>query len=178
MAVALAGAAMIATSAEAVPITFNFTSSEYEASFLIDSTISPDFFSPGELFFYELPVTSGGTTTKQLVTFISSSFPVDNGNGVRGGGFSSDGTFERFFYGPQVYGGTEANPTFATGIFNLTGYNSGAPGVLSVVVGPGAPAPEVGMGLLSALAAGLALFLSRMRMPLLPFASRRRFAAA
>jgi hypothetical protein len=38
--------------------------------------------------------------------------------------------------------------------------------------GPGAPAPEVGVGLLSALAAGLALLLSRTRMPTLGFASR------
>jgi hypothetical protein len=44
--------------------------------------------------------------------------------------------------------------------------------------GPGAPAPEIGMGLLSALAAGLALLLSRTRVPWFNFARRARFATA
>jgi hypothetical protein len=96
-----------------------------------------------------------------------------------------DSTGSYSYQGPQLYSGNENSPTFLTGAFNLVGdqfppSSSGPTGTLNIsrAAGPGAPAPEIGMGLLSALAAGLALFLSRMRMPAFTFASRRRFAAA
>jgi hypothetical protein len=56
-------------------------------------------------------------------------------------------------------------------------YVSGSP-YISANVGPGAPAPEVGVGLLSAVAAALALWLSRMPDGGLAFSRLRRRAAA
>lgn len=85
------------------------------------------------------------------------------------------------FNGPQLYTGSESSPVISIGNYNLTGLPSGSPATLKIsrAAGPGAPAPEVGMGLLSALVAGLGLALTRMRSnPLAGLLNRRRAAFA
>jgi hypothetical protein len=102
-------------------------------------------------------LTIGSNTSPGSVTF----GPGDYGFGVSG---ASSLQYHNFF----VYNDAVTNNSYFTPTLVAT----------SRAAGPGAPAPEIGMGLLSALAAGLALFVSRIRMPAFPFARRRRLAAA
>jgi len=98
------------------------------------------------------------------------------------GYFTSDGGFVSFL-DPGVFGGLNLNrnnvvysgqllfagpgtsPTFSVGTFTFGGntLTFARPGAAA----PGGAAPEVGLGLLSLLAAAAALAMTRMRMPLL-----------
>ena len=80
------------------------------------------------------------------------------------------------YTGAQFFTGTTSNPIFTPGFYALTGSNAiasqtgGGTGTMTitrVLAAPGGAAPEVGLGLLSLLAAACALAFTRLRMPLL-----------
>jgi hypothetical protein len=75
------------------------------------------------------------------------------------------------YAGAQLYSGPEADPVFSLCSYDLsrdsTYGGAATTGTLTISQGgaPGSPSPEVGAGLLSALAAAAALFLTRTRSP-------------
>ncbi|MEG3151560.1 hypothetical protein U1769_16835 [Sphingomonas sp. ZT3P38] len=86
----------------------------------------------------------------------------------------ANSSFNYYYVGPQLYSGSEASPVFTPGTYGFSRSSSGAFAnassgygslVISKVDAPGGAAPEVGVGLLSMLAAAAALALTRMRRP-------------
>lgn len=72
------------------------------------------------------------------------------------------------FTGAQLYTGPESSPILKQGSFVLQNFYAGGPnGTISIspAIGPGSPSPELGAGFLSLLAAGAALFFTRLRRP-------------
>ena len=89
--------------------------------------------------------------------------------------FEFDGNGGYYLYrSERLFSGSTANPSFTPGLYQLVGDNrglTGATGTLRILApggaAPGGAAPEVGLGLLSLLAAAAALAFTRLRMPLL-----------
>ena len=84
-----------------------------------------------------------------------------------------------FYTGQQLYSGSPTAPSFTPGFYNLVGSRtyggmSGATGTLRIsqAGAPGGAAPEVGLGLLSLLAAVAALGFTRLWKPLTRRATR------
>lgn len=79
--------------------------------------------------------------------------------------FNQQGNVTYDYVGSALYNtgvpNAESNPTFNTGTFSLVNALTGSPTTLKI--SPSGPAPEVGVGPLSALVAGLGLFLARAR---------------
>ena len=67
------------------------------------------------------------------------------------------------FSGPQLFVGTTSSPTIIPGTYTLRSGLNGSTAQLRIVPAPAAPAPEVGIGWLSALSALGALVLTRRR---------------
>ena len=78
-----------------------------------------------------------------------------------GGGFTT--IYDNFQYhgGPQLYSGSELAPYFLPGVY--TGFTGGATANPTLTIAPRAPAPIVGSGIFSALAALAGLALTRLR---------------
>jgi hypothetical protein len=157
VAIGVAGAAL------ASPLQFTFSSTTGpSASFVLDSSPTPDVVSP----FYFLmtnPIGTfdGGTNTAQYVGF--------HGQDGQAGGsfeyyFNNGGGFIDHNYGSdKLYGGTNAAPTFIPGTYSL--FDSANPAATNTltIAAPGAPGPEIGLGVLPAMAALGGLLLTRRR---------------
>lgn len=86
------------------------------------------------------------------------------------GGFRYEGSFQGNVYvvasaGPIVFSGTTSAPTFTPGVYTFDAsnqHNNSDLGVLTIG-SPGAAGPEVGLGLIPALAALGGLAMTRMR---------------
>ena len=142
-------AAAIAGAAGADVYTLVFSGTTIDGSYVFDST-APTVANGTSFIFYQGP--------SQFVGFFG---PDLGGLSVQAGdSFNSDA-----FYGPNLIEQGAPSPVFSTGPFTITSTNDGLPGTVTIsrVPSPAAPGPEVGAGLLSALAAGLALVLTRRR---------------
>jgi hypothetical protein len=142
VSVAAIAALFAATPASALLLNFDFSDGY---SFALDSDPTPIFGGDG--------ATYVETSRGMLGFFDPDSFQFN----------FSDGTGNRAYFGPKLYSNTEQQPHFdvTSSSINLTDLSSN-PLTLSISsAGPGAPSPEVGMGILSALAAGAALFFTR-----------------
>ena len=67
------------------------------------------------------------TPSNLMVTGVAAGDFLAFYNGALGGGFgifASGPSMAAYAFGPQIYGGTESNPTFAPGVFTL---NDGVP---------------------------------------------------
>lgn len=155
-----------AGAALASPLQFTFTSSTGPAaSFVLDSTPNPAPANVSEFFFLmpNTPGTFDGTTNSDYVAF--------HGQDGQAGGafeyryFNGSDFIDHSYSGDKMYTGTNAAPTFTTGTYSL--FDSGNPTSTNTLViadaSPGAPGPEVGLGLLPAIAALGGLWLTRQR---------------
>ena len=152
--------ATAATPASADLYTINFSDVGLGISnyFILDSA-QPIGYNSGSAIFYNV---DGGVAAN----FYNTAYYQANSGIPYSFGYA-DGTVNAFYSGQALYSGSEASPTFNTGPFTLTREDGSAEtasiSIAAVPAGPGAPAPEVGAGLLSALAAGLALIFTRRR---------------
>lgn len=147
---ALALTVLSGGAAFATPYIFKINDGAFSGSFKSDSNAAPGSnFSLGTLF--TISVTNGtgyyaGYAGNGSFTF----FSADSG-----GAFNN-------YYGPVLYTGPEDHATFTPGSYSLIGF--GAPGSAAsptLSIGPSGPAPQIGLGWLSALAAALALAVTR-----------------
>jgi hypothetical protein len=79
-------------------------------------------------------------------------------------GARADAYYKRLvFSGPQMYSGAETDPTYLPGSYavKVGFFGEGERGV--VTIAPGAPGPEIGLGLIPALAALAGLAMTRAR---------------
>jgi hypothetical protein len=139
------GAALIMTTlggqaAFASPLSFFYSTSYGNSSWTLDSNPTPISFDANSFSVaVQNPV---GPDSRPISTFYTSQ---------EGGAFNDP-------YGPQIFAGTTAAPSFSPGVF--TGFIGG--GTLTISGGgPSAPAPQIGFGWLSALAAALVLVITR-----------------
>jgi hypothetical protein len=169
LAASLMGAALVlgaAASAHASTLVFTLTGSpENTFSFTADSSPTPTTAFFNAVFTINAPGTFADGSHSAVVAFFSSgqSFQLGYNTGTSIGQFDAP---------TQLYTGPESSPTFKTGVFQLTN-NTDSSIVTTLTIGeegaPGAPGPEVGLGLIPAAAALAGLAMTRTR-------TRRRVA--
>jgi hypothetical protein len=158
--------------AAAEPVLFSFTSTDgATAQFALPRDATPDISSDGFLaVFSNVNGTYGGAPiTFEAVNFRSFSSPAPTS--VSNGGFGLYLTSSQFNVstGPQLYSGSEIAPHFLDGVYSVTDYYTSAPGTLTLSsyagpgFPPGAPGPQIGLGLAPALIALAGLAMTRMR---------------
>jgi hypothetical protein len=122
--------------------TFAFASSIGSFTFSLPSSPTPTFAVAGNGFELDgVPATfsPGGAQTVN-VAFFDSGGPNHGGLEFQAGAAGA-GSFS--FSGPQVFSGTDANPTFLTGVFNLTDATGIIENVTLTIADPSMPAvPE------------------------------------
>lgn len=122
--------------------TFAFASSIGAFTFSLPNSPTPTLVAAGNGFELDgVPATfsPGGAQTVN-VAFFDASGPNHGGLAFQAG-VAGAGLF--FFSGPQVFSGTDANPTFLTGVFNLTDTAGIIENVTLTIAGPSMPAvPE------------------------------------
>ena len=156
---ALTAALLVVTAvpAAAAPLLFNFTGGE-TGIFRADSTPIPNYIDANS---FGTPITD---TTGVFAGAGGAEFYLGSGGG--GGGLALyAGPGSSVFIGlegPQLFSGSLSSPTFAPGYFHLRDASSGAATNLNVIA-PGAPAPQLGTGLLAGAASLAALALTRRR---------------
>jgi hypothetical protein len=122
------GASIAAVPASAAH--FVFTSDDFDLVFDMTNSPHPDFAVTNAISdIYNIQMTLDGNPIRNNIAFFSGHYPYVPGFA---GGFSYDGTATHWFWGAQVYSGTEAAPTFVNGTYNLTGYADGAAGTLVI----------------------------------------------
>lgn len=124
----------LASPAQAATYLFTITG-DYAASFALDSSPTPDFVDPGNVFAVaKVPGFADSSNGFADITFFSGAFAglliSDNGDSF---------TWLLDAVGDQLYTGTEAAPTFKTGIFALSGL--GTPGAFTLRISA-VPEPE------------------------------------
>ena len=150
----LATAAVAAlASAPASAATFLFTTTGLTINFSLPDSPTPAFALAGQGF--RAPSTSatvnGNPQTLFSITFLNTNYNLEPGIS---GGFTYDGNATNVFNGAQLYSGTEANPTFLAGTYQLSQFQSGTAGVL-VISGVGGAVPEPATWALLILGFGL-----------------------
>jgi len=151
--IGLAACAPTAASADV----FNFIWSDISGpsdTFQIDTANAPDFTYSENGFFYTVP---NGRAIFYDFPNLNFAYRSYNYNGAK--------LFSGSAYAPQFIPGNYA----LVGVTMFPGQLGGGSGTLSIAraPAPGGAAPEVGLGLLSLLAAAAALAFTRLRMPLL-----------
>jgi hypothetical protein len=135
-----------------VPLDFSFSDGN---AFRVDSDPFVESYADNDLFKYFVARTSAGDVEFGLLND-APVHVIDTG---------------AEYAGDVFFTGNVQAPHFDTGIFALENGYTSAPVTLTITAAaPGAPGPEMGAGLLSALAAGLALLVTRVK--------RRGFALA
>ena len=137
--VAVAGLSA-ASAADAATTYFDFTSSQFNLTFSLNAPVTPTTAIPGQYFQASAPTATlnGSAATFPNLIFLNSGYSGNGGHGIHGGGFSYDSQFTDFFYGAQLYTGSESAPVFVNGTYNLTGYTNGVAGVLRISSSAGA----------------------------------------
>jgi hypothetical protein len=124
--------------------------------------------------YYEISYNSGSDSQVFGSAYLNSYDPLSKSSSYLGDSGSSTGaTLPPVTYQVVVPKGgvldlvfnNVTSGTFPGYNYTVNAYSSAAREQNFLSAGPGAPAPEVGVGLLSALAAGLAMLLTRMRKP-------------
>jgi hypothetical protein len=164
----LAFALLSLGAAHASTVWFSLTSTggAYDSSFTLDTTTAPDSSTDGVSFSYNSVAGSfpGGISAAEV------GFGVPAANSGLSGIIAPPPTniaTAFFFSGPQVYTGPESAPVFTTGSYDVQVgplFQPGVDGTLTISnTAPGAPGPEIGLGLIPALAAMAGLALTRSR---------------
>ena len=154
----VAAAALAATFAHADTLTFSSTGTTF--TFALPSSPVPTFFTPGDGFAV-YGVTASGPSGTQTIDV---AFYDNPGSFINGGfGYAGFGGLD-FSSGPQVFTGTEAHPTFLTGVFNLIDTSTGAQTTLTITGDSTVPEPSslalLGTGILGLAGAALRKFSS------------------
>lgn len=156
--VTLAAMLLSATAGNATVLKFDLTGS-YTASWELDSTRTPDAYSPGEGFVYfdvdGFPDAALGVADIYFYSEV-------NGGGLELYDFYGD-TDLAVTDGPQFYTGPEASPIFNLGTFAMTEFGGSGTYLLTIseVLAPGAAVPEPATGAL--LLGGLGLMVALRR---------------
>lgn len=155
LAVLLAATATLASATPAAAVTLKFDiTGDYTASFLLDSSPTPDFVEDGYLFaITQVPGFPNVPDGFADVSFFS--------QGAAGGLLVSkdNNGFADYLLeavGPQLYSGTEAAPTFAAGIYQLEGLSS-TPSQFTLTISAVPEASTWGMAIAGFGIAGAAL---------------------
>lgn len=166
-AAALACATLGGTSAYATPLKFTLTDGAHSSSWIQDSDPTPleSFDSFYTIIGFENA--SGYIQGNGSSTYVTAAF-VNYVTGVDVAAFGlTDNNNSLTYLGDQLYSGTESAPHFSIGTYNLWGSGSEYPedaltASPTLTIGPAAPAPLVGSGLLAAVAALAGLGLTRL----------------
>ena len=131
--------------AHADTLEYNFSGSDVNGSFVINTGITPRNSANG---FFDEAITAGSGTFAGITDVFFITNP----------GTTYIGDLQAYvvqFNGVELFSGPESSPAYLTGIFHLTNYSTGAPVTLDVVVTP-EPSSLVllGTGALGLLCAG------------------------
>lgn len=127
--------ALCSTSATAAEFLFDFkgVDTSKDASFTLDSEPDPSSAGNGRFTFKKVEVTTPKSTSKQTINFYTSQY---------GGGFNFNNSGKFDAYGPQLFSGTIADPTFHTGVYTMTkSFNGVVLGTLTVSAMSAVPEP-------------------------------------
>jgi PEP-CTERM motif len=114
------------------------------ASFTISMSAGPSWSDDGTAFTMDpIDLTVDGTSMTDTVVFFNSS---------ELGGLNSVSSCLPDLIGPQLYTGSESDPTFLTGVFQLFDMETGAAYTLTVCETPAMPEPSTILMLVSGLA--------------------------
>lgn len=127
--------ALCSTSASAAEFLFDFQGVDpaKNASFTLDSDADPSSTGNGRITFKKVDVTNPKKTSKKTINFFTSAY---------GGGFNFNKASAFDAYGPQVFSGTIADPTFHTGVYTMSkSFNGTVLGTLTVSAMSAVPEP-------------------------------------
>jgi hypothetical protein len=135
---ALVAAAALAATFTAHADTLTFSSAGTTFTFTLPSSPVPSASSAGVGFEVDGVTASGPSGTQSIdVAFYDNPGSVING----GFGYAGFGSVD-FSSGPQVFTGTEADPSFLTGVFNLIDTSTGAQTTLTITGDSPVPEPS------------------------------------
>jgi hypothetical protein len=135
---ALVAAAALAATFTAHADTLTFSSTGTTFTFTLPSSPVPTVSVAGVGFEVDGVTATGSSGTQSInVAFYDNPGPIQNGGFVYAGFGVTD-----FSSGPQVFTGTDAQPTFLTGVFNLIDTSTGAPTTLTITGDSPVPEPS------------------------------------